>query len=150
MTDARTVQAHAGPAPRGRLFWTLLVVGATVTGYGVYVAWSDRADTNPADAIIWLTGAGIVHDLVVAPLIVLLTWASGRLPDAARLPIRLGLAFSALITVLFWPVVQGWGRSASVPSALPLDYGRNLVVVLAVVWAAVGAAVVVRTRKEMR
>lgn len=136
------------PAPSGPLFWSCLIVGATTTAYGVAGAWGDRADTHVVELAVWLAGAGIVHDFLVAPVVVLAAWLSGFLPRAARTPVRLGLAMSALVTVVFWPTVQGWGRATSVPSALPLDYGRNLVVLLAVVWVAVAVAVALRTRKE--
>ncbi|RIQ20377.1 hypothetical protein [Jiangella rhizosphaerae] len=136
--------------PSGRLFWTCLVAGAAVIGYGVVGAWGDRADTHPADLMVWLAGAGVAHDALVAPLVVVAAVATRRLPVAARLPARLGLALTALVTVVFWPVVRGWGRSPSVPSALPLDYGRNLLVVLALIWLVAGVVAAARWRRERR
>ncbi|TDD95894.1 hypothetical protein [Jiangella asiatica] len=130
--------------PAGPVFWSCLAVGAGVVGYGLTVLWNDRADTHPAELVVWLAGAGVVHDAVIAPAVVLAAWLSGRLAAPARTPVRLGLALSAVLTLMFWPVVRGWGRSPSVPSALPLDYGRNLVIVLAAVWAVVGVAVAAR------
>ncbi|TDC49712.1 hypothetical protein E1212_17235 [Jiangella ureilytica] len=134
-------------SPSGPFFWTCLVAGAGIVGYGLAGAWVDRADTRPADLAVWLAGSGIVHDALLAPAVVAVALATRWLPDVARLPVRLGLALSALLTLLFWPVVRGWGRSPSVPSALPLDYGRNLLLVLAGVWLAVGVVVVVRARR---
>lgn len=131
-------------SPSGPFFWTCLVAGAGIVGYGLAGAWADRADTRPADLVVWLAGSGLVHDALVAPAVVAAALATRWLPVVARLPVRLGLAASALLTLLFWPVVRGWGRSPSVPSALPLDYGRHLLLVLAGVWLAVGAVVVVR------
>ncbi len=130
--------------PSGPLFWTCLVAGAGIVGYGLTGAWADRADTHPADLVVWLAGSGVAHDALVAPAAIVVALATHWLPAAARLPVRLGLALSLLLTALFWPVVRGWGRTPSVPSALPLDYGRNLVAVLAVTWLAVGADVAVR------
>ena len=138
------VQPPPERTPSGPFFWTLLVAGAGIAGYGLFGAWADRADTRPADLVVWLAGSIAAHDALIAPVVVAAAVATRWLPVAARLPVRLGLALSALLTVLFWPVVRGWGRSASVPSALPLDYGRNLVVVLALVWLVVGVVVVVR------
>ena len=133
--------------PSGPLFWTCLAVGAGIVGYGLAGAWTDRADTRPADLVVWLAGSGVAHDALVAPATIATVLATRWLPLAARLPVRLGLALSVLLTVLFWPVVRGWGRSPSVPSALPLDYGRNLLVVLALIWLATGVAVAVRLRR---
>ncbi|MBB5788552.1 hypothetical protein [Jiangella mangrovi] len=134
-------------SPSGPFFWSCLVAGAGIAGYGLAGAWGDRADTRPADLVVWLAGSGVAHDALVAPALIVAALATRWLPVAARLPVRLGLALSALLTLLFWPVVRGWGRSPSVPSALPLDYGRNLLLTLAVVWLAVGAAVVARRRR---
>lgn len=131
-------------SPSGPFFWTCLVAGAGIVGYGLAGAWADRADTRPADLVVWLAGSGLVHDALVAPAVVVAALATRWLPVVARLPVRLGLASSALLTLLFWPVVRGWGRSPSVPSALPLDYGRNLLLALAGVWLAVGVAVMAR------
>ncbi|WP_051426362.1 hypothetical protein [Jiangella gansuensis] len=136
--------------PSGPFFWTCLIAGAGIVGYGLAGAWADRADTRPADLVVWLAGSGVAHDVLVAPAVVVAALATRRLPVAARLPVRLGLAASAMLTVLFWPVVRGWGRSPSVPSALPLDYGRNLVVVLVLLWLAVGVAVAVRAVRARR
>lgn len=139
----------SGPerTPSGPFFWAGLIAGAGIAGYGVAGAWADRADTRPADLVVWLAGSGVLHDALIAPVVVAAALATRWLPVAARLPVRLGLALSALLTVVFWPVVRGWGRSPSVPSALPLDYGRNLAVVLALIWLAAAAAVVVRARR---
>ncbi|TDD69868.1 hypothetical protein E1262_11380 [Jiangella aurantiaca] len=136
--------------PSGPFFWTCLVAGAGIVGYGLVGAWGDRADTHPADLAVWLGGAGVAHDAVVAPAVIVVALGTRWLPRAARLPVRLGLALTALLTVLFWPVVRGWGRSPSVPSALPLEYGRNLLVVLALIWLVVGAVVTARWRRERR
>ncbi|SDT14833.1 hypothetical protein [Jiangella sp. DSM 45060] len=131
-------------APSGPFFWTCLAAGAAIAGYGLAGAWADRADTRPAELAGWLAGSGLLHDALLAPVVVAAALATRWVPDPARLPVRLGFALSALLTLLFWPVVRGWGRSPSVPSALPLDYGRNLVIVLALIWTAVATAVVVR------
>lgn len=140
--------------PSGPLFWGCAAVGAAVIGYGLLGAWTDRADTHPVELAGWLAGAGLVHDAALAPLIVLVAWASGRLPAPLRFPARLALALSALLTLMFWPMVQGWGRQPSVPSALPLDYGRNLVVVVAAIWAVVfsvaGLVAAVQRRRARR
>lgn len=143
-----SIQPPPERTPSGPFFWTFLIAGAGIVGYGLDGAWADRADTRPADLVIWLAGAIAAHDALIAPAAIAVALATRWLPDAARLPVRLGLALSALLTLVFWPVVRGWGRSASVPSALPLDYGRNLVAVLALVWLVVGVAVVVRARRR--
>ena len=109
----------------------------------------DHTATQPDDLVKWLLGAGVVHDAVIAPLVVALTWLTGRaVPVRARAPVRLGLIATAMLTVLTWPLVQGWGRRSANPSALPLDYGRNLVAVLAAIWLGAFFAITVRMRRR--
>ena len=94
----------------------------------------------------WFVGVAIVHDAFVAPAVFGVAWLAGRLlPRRAVVPVRLGLASTALVTLYAWPLVRGYGRAASNPTALPLDYRRNLVISLVAIWIAVavwtGAAV---------
>ena len=55
-----------------------------------------------------------------------------------------GLVLSGLVTALAWPYVRGYGYRASNPSALPLHYGRNLLIVLAAIWSLVAAVTISR------
>ena len=122
-----------------------LVLGDAPIGLA-FVASGCTACTSNAARLLrrngaWFIGAGIVHDALLAPVFVLVGFATTRVPHAARTPIRLALAASALLTVFAWPLVQGWGRRAANPSALPLDYGRNLVVSLVAIWFVTAIAV---------
>lgn len=132
--------------PRGAAFWLGLLVGSAIIAYGAHGLFSDAPATNPRNLAVWFFGAGLLHDLVVAPVAFVLAWALGRvLPPPARRPVQLALAASALLVLFTWPVVRGYGRDAAIPSALPLDYTRNLVGalvaiwVVALVWSVVGA-----------
>jgi hypothetical protein len=137
--------------PPDRWFWLGAAAGLAFIAAGLRGLLHDRAATQPSDLMKWLLGAGIVHDAVIAPIVVLAAWITGRaIPARARTPIRLGLAATALLIVLTWPLVQGWGRRTANPSALPLDYGRNLISTLAVLWAVVIVFAVVRLRSARR
>ena len=75
----------------------------------------------------------------LVPAVLLIAWTIGRIvPRRAVVPVRLGLATTGLLVLYAWPLVRGYGRSESNPSALPLDYSRNLVVSLLVIWLGVG------------
>lgn len=142
MTDA-TADGHTTTPPRSAGFWLGLVIGSAVIAYGVADLLHQSRTTNPAGLATWFGGAGVAHDAIIAPIAVGVGWATRRLSVAARVPVRLGLAASALLTLLVWPLVQGWGRSNALPSALPLAYGHNLVGALLAIWIAVAAATVV-------
>jgi hypothetical protein len=132
----------------GLAFWLGLVAGWAIIGYAVTGIWQDREGTNPTGLARWFVGLLAAHDLVVAPLVAiivgLLAW---RLPRRLRGPILGALALSAVLTVFAWPNVRGYGRRPLNSSALPWDYGRNLALVLAGVWVAAGAVILVRAAR---
>lgn len=132
-------------------FWAGLLAGLGFVGAGVRGLLHDHAATRPHDLVKWLLGAGLVHDAVIAPSVAALAWLTGRvLPARARTEVRLGLIATAMLTLFTWPLVQGWGRRNTNPSALPLDYARNLGVALVAVWFVVVVSITVRTRSVRR
>ena len=120
---------------RGPSFWIGLVLGVAVMVYGLVGLLGASDATQPRNLGGFFLGAGIVHDALVAPVVVLVGWLIARLlPAWVRPPVWFGLAASAIVVVFTWPLVRGWGRRAANPSLLPLDYGRNLVIALLVIW----------------
>jgi hypothetical protein len=89
--------------------------------------------------LVWLGGAVVLHDAVIAPVVLL----SGLLlvRGGVRGPARGGLLVAGALTAVALPVLLRPGRTAN-PSVLPLDYPRNWLIALAVVatvtalWAA--------------
>jgi len=143
------------PRPRrSRLFWGGLIVGWAMIGYGVRGVFVDSAATRPTDLARWVVGAALVHDALIAPLAFGIGWLVTRaLPRRIANPVKAGLGASAVLIVFSWGLVRGYGRRATVPSALPLDYGRNLVLGLAVIWIVVVAVVAtasIRTRTRAK
>ena len=149
MSDAAaTGAAPTRGGPSGVLFWASAAIGVGMIAIGVAGVLRDQDATVPRNLALWLFGSGIVHDVVVIPLAVLLGWATGRvLPRYAWTPVRLGLAWSALISIMFWPAVRGWGVREGNPSLFPLDYARNLTVTLVVTWLLVGLAIILNRRR---
>lgn len=100
---------------------------------------------------VFVVAFDLTHDLVVAPLVFAVGWGLGRfLPSPVRGPARAAAAFSALVTAFAWPSVQRFGERPTNPSALPLDYGRNLAVVLVLTWGVALAVVVLRVLSGIR
>ena len=56
------------------------------------------------------------------------------LPRWARGPVTAAVAASGVVLVFSYPLLRHFGRRADNPSILPLDYPRNVAVVLAVIW----------------
>ncbi len=129
----------------GLTFWIGLVIGVAVMAYGLKGLLGASAATQPPDLAKFFIGAGIFHDAVFAPIVVIVGWLTLRvLPPVARNPVRIALALSVVLVVFTWPLVRRWGARESNPSLLPLDYGRNVVVGLITIWVVTAVAVAVR------
>ena len=130
---------------KARRWWVGAAAGSAVIAFGLVGALSHSGATRPTQLVTWTIGAAAVHDALLAPLVIAFGLATARwVPVTVRVPVRVGLALSGLITALAWPYLRGYGYRASNPSALPFHYGRNLVIVLAVIWVSVAAATVAR------
>ncbi|MBX3313714.1 MAG: hypothetical protein KF906_05275 [Actinobacteria bacterium] len=137
----------AAEGPGGALFWISAVVGAAVVAYALRELWSVSSPVSRASLARFLIGGGLVHDALWAPLVaVVLVVTAQLLPVRSRLPVRVGLAFTALVLIVSWAQVRGYGVRANNPSLLPRDYGLVVAVLLAAIWAAVAVALVVAQR----
>jgi hypothetical protein len=88
----------------------------------------------------------VAHVLLLAPMIVLAGLLLGRLVPARPTPyFQAGLILGGVVTWLL-PFVLGYGRTPDLPSALPLNYGRGLLVILALIWLIIGLVALVRER----
>lgn len=137
------------------LFWGLTVVGLALLGFGVYGVWVHRGtgalNTRLRPLLTWGIGAIVAHDLVFAPLaLVVGRGLRGVRPRLLRAPVQAGLAVTALLTLLAWPLVRGYGVRASDPSRLPLNYTVGYVAVLVTVWLGCAVWAWLRARAARR
>ncbi|MCY0938035.1 hypothetical protein [Streptomyces sp. H34-S4] len=103
---------------------------------------------DPLDVLVWLGGALVLHDGIIAPLVLATGLAVAAVP--ARGLVRGALLTAGVLVLVTLPLLLRPGAPPN-PSALPLPYGRNLAVVLAAVAAAAGVtAVVGRWRRRSR
>ncbi|MCX3058247.1 hypothetical protein [Streptomyces beihaiensis] len=104
--------------------------GAALLGYGAYLLWTDTRAGTPLRVAWWLAGALVLHDGVLAPLVFCLGLLLGA--GRARGVVRAGLVTAGCLTLVAGPVLLRPGRPANA-SVLPLDYPRNLALLLAAV-----------------
>jgi hypothetical protein len=149
----RRVEGEASP----RVFWSGVVLGGAVMGWGVYGLLS-QADTGPVGIRLarwlgWLVAGLVVHDGVFVPLVLLVGRGLRRVrPVALRTPVQVGLALSLVMTLVAWPLLRGYGRTAQEGNAsiLPGDYVPAWLTVLAVIWVAAAVLGVVGVRRQRR
>ncbi|MFG2480699.1 hypothetical protein [Streptomyces fagopyri] len=101
--------------------------GLALMGEGVSLLLDVRDLT---DVLVWLGGAVVLHDAVIAPLVLLAGLVLVR--GGVRGPVRAALVVAGALTVVALPVLLRPGRTAN-PSVLPLDYPRNLLIALVAV-----------------
>ncbi len=124
--------------------WSLGVVGVATGCYGGWLLLTRQAGEELVSAGQWLVGGVVLHDLVLAPLVIVLVALAGRLtPRSLRAPAAVLLVVVGSVTLLAVPVLGGFGRRADNPSLLDRDYttGWLLLVGVLAVLAAVGSAV---------
>ncbi|WP_254705643.1 hypothetical protein [Streptomyces vilmorinianum] len=102
-------------------------VGVGLMGVGVWLI--VRTGTF-WDVLVWLVGAIVLHDGVIAPLVLAVGLLVAAVP--ARGVVRGGLIVAGCLTLVALPVMVRPGVPPN-PTALPLDYVRNWLVLLGVV-----------------
>jgi hypothetical protein len=127
-----------------------MLVGWGLMAYGASSALGDARDAHPFALAVHIVAFDLVHDAVVAPLAFFIAWVVGKLlPPRFRGPVRAALATSVLIVGFSYPLVRRWGKRPTNSSTLPLAYGRNVLVLLAIVWLlAVFVSVLRKSRTE--
>ena len=142
LEPGRDDEHRAGP-----LFWISAAVGWAVIAWGLRGIFEHSLDTRPANLARFVVGGALLHDLIIAPLIigagVLLARA---VPGRARAVVQGALAVSGIVALFSYPLVRGFGLAANNPTSLPHNYAAGLLVVLGVVWAVAAAIAVVRLR----
>jgi hypothetical protein len=130
-----------------RLFTACLCVGSGFMAFGVYSLL--RKPVQPLDFAVWFGGGIVAHDLIAAPIVFALGWGLRRaLPGWALAPVQAGLIATAVFIVFTLPA-YGVQHNAANPSRLPNHYGRNLAVLVGLVWIAVLGGLV-RSRRHGR
>ncbi|TDC21228.1 hypothetical protein E1265_18670 [Streptomyces sp. 8K308] len=99
----------------------------------------------------WLAGAALLHDLVLLPLVLaaglLLRRLGGR---PVRGVVRGGLVVAGCVTLVALPPLLRPGEPAN-PTVLPLDYGRNVLLLIALTGlGTLSLALVVAWRRRRR
>jgi hypothetical protein len=124
----------------------LALAGAGAAAWGVLLL-LDRPDDLPS-VLVWAAGGVLVHDLLLAPVVVVVGAVLARvLPAGARVAVLLLLAGWALVGAAVANVLSGQGGKPDNPSLLTGSYGTAWAGVTAVV-AVVVVGLVLRGRRR--
>ncbi len=79
----------------------------------------------------WMIGAVVIHDGLIAPLVVSVGWAIGRVvPARARRYLQIFLIAGGLVSAIAIPLIARRGTQEPSKAILQQDYGTNLSVLL--------------------
>lgn len=119
------------------------LLGLAGVAAGLWGAWlllgPDRGDTAAlVSTVVWLGGGVLLHDVVLAPLVLLLGFVAVRLlPGGWRAAVAGGLVVLGSVTLLAIPVLGRFGAKPDNPTLLDRAYGPG--------WLAMAAGVVLGT-----
>ncbi len=131
----------------------LIAAAGVITGlFGAYLLLSRQNQDQLVSAAIWLATGVVLHDFVLAPVVLALVAVGGRLvPRSFRAPAIAGLVVLGTATVLAIPVLSGMGERADNPSLLNRNYPVGwLVLAVLVLVAVVVGGLVLRARRTAR
>ncbi len=132
----------------GPLFWISAAAGWAVIAWGLRGIFQKSLDTRPGNLARFVVGGALLHDLLVAPLVILLGVLLARaVPGRARAIVQAALAVTGIVALFSYPLVRAYGLAANNPTSLPRNYTAGLLVVLGVVWAIAAGMVIYRSRK---
>lgn len=149
MTPGTDGPATGATHRAGFLFWASAAAGWLVMAFGLRGILEHSIDTRPAQLARFVVAGALLHDLVVAPVVVVVGVVVARtVPRRGRPVVQGALVVSAIVALFSYPLVRAYGLEVNNPTSLPHNYARNLLLVLGLVWAGAAVALVLRLRKS--
>jgi hypothetical protein len=137
--DGFETESQAGLG-NSKLFWWSVVGGWTMIVIGIAGAIGNARLTKPVEWGAWIIGGAVVHDGVIAPLVLGFGAVLRRkVPQPFRAPLTAGLVLTGLLVVATFPIFSGLGVRDDNPSHLPRDYWMGVGIMLGIVWLGTGA-----------
>ena len=134
---------------RGRVL--LAGLGVLVGGYGAFLLLSRQDRDQLVSAAIWLVSGVVLHDFVLAPLVLGLVVVGARLaPAVSRVPLAAALVVLGTATVFAIPVLGRFGARSDNPTLLDRDYTAGWLALAGVVLLATVVATLLRSRRQQR
>ncbi len=131
--------------------WLLGGLGVATGLYGAWLLLTLQETDQLASVARWLVAGVLLHDVVLAGLVLLVGFAVTRVvPAAARAPVTVAAVVFAPTTLLAVPVLGRFGAKADNPTLLDRDYAAGWLVLTAVVLVVAAVGGVARARRGRR
>ncbi len=125
--------------------------GVLAVVYGGYLLLTRQDAAGHVATAAWLATGVVLHDLVLAPLFLVLSALGARvLPQPARAPAVVGLVVLGAVTLLAVPVLGRFGAKPDNPTLLDRAYGPGWAVLAGLTVLAVVVATALRVRARRR
>jgi hypothetical protein len=130
---------------------TVGIAGAALIAYGAWRILGTARLTRPPTLALWLVGAVVVHDGILAPLTMTTGYVIGKVfrPRSRRYVVG-ALVTAAMITAIAVPLIHRRGRGPTGSALEVRDYASNLVLLLGGVALVTTAAYLVRVMRDGR
>ncbi|MBJ7357743.1 hypothetical protein [Nocardioides sp.] len=132
-----------------RLRVLLAALGALAGAYGAFLLLSRQDGDQLVNAATWLAAGVVLHDFVLAPVVLGLVALGARVaPVAARVPLAGALVVLGSVTLLAIPVLGRSGARPDNPTLLDRDYTVGWLALAGVVLLGAVVAGLVRSRRQ--
>lgn len=126
------------------------LAGVAAAAYGGLLL-ADDSWGDLVDVATWMVSGVVLHDVVLAPVVVLvLVVGARRLPEVWRGPTAGALVVLGSVTLLAIPVLGRFGARPDNPTLLDRPYVAGWALIAAVTVLVTAATIVVRTRRVRR
>ena len=124
-------------------------MGVLIGGYGAWLLLSRQDTDQLVNAAIWLAAGVVLHDFVLAPLVLLIVYVGARvLPARWRGPAIVGLVVLGTATVFAIPVLGRFGARPDNPTLLDRNYAAGWLVLAGLTVLSVIVVALVGSRRR--
>ncbi|MDT8911292.1 hypothetical protein [Amycolatopsis sp. PS_44_ISF1] len=121
-----------------RILLALCGLAALVFGVSLFLDYALPLRPDAIKTLVWLVGAPVVHDAVIAPVVGVGGLLLSRVvPVAWKVPVVAGAVLTAILGILAFPLLWRTYGAAPEPGLHDGNTWLGLLVTLAVVWALV-------------
>ncbi len=107
----------------------LILIGTVGMAYGAWLLVSRQDLGQIVEVVLWLAAAVVIHDGILAPMVLGLGWVGGRLlPRAIARGAVAVLVLLGPATLVAIPVLGRFGAKPDNPTLLDRDYTQGLLV----------------------